>query len=214
MRKHLKTLTCTSFSGFDWCQKSLREGHCDSVVHVYYHHALWASPRGVGTSPDKGIVQVHTLTFVRLLTKLLLMLHACHLGATDHSASTLKFVATEWQSLCRGVITSVMNHHLFFFSRHSYFPFLIFLCIIKDCLLFLSLSFYFMLLFVFYLQHVGWLVKKAPPPLWWNWWSVLFRVFYVFLMLNYYWIYDWQFFLYYSVHVFFTAEDGLRHNIW
>ena len=38
--------------------------------------------------------------------------------------------------------------------------------------------------------------------------------FYVFLMLNYYWIYDWQFFLYYSVHVFFTAEDGLLHNIW
>ena len=81
-----------------------------------------------------------------------------------------------------------------FFSRHSYFPFLIFLCIIKDCLLFLSLSFYFMLLFVFYLQHVGWLVKKAPPPLWWNWWSVLFRVLYVFLMLSYYWIYAWQIF--------------------
>ena len=46
-------------------------------------------PRGVGTSPDKGTVQVHTLIFVRLLTKLLLMLHACHLGA-----STLNFVAT------------------------------------------------------------------------------------------------------------------------
>ena len=94
MRKHLKTLICTSFYGFEWCQKSLREGHCDSVVHVYYHHALWASPRGVGTSPDKGIVQVHTLIFVRLLTKLLLMLHACHLGAIDHSASALNFVVT------------------------------------------------------------------------------------------------------------------------
>ena len=51
-----------------------------------------------------------------------------------------------------------------------------------------------MLLFVFYLQYVGWLVKKATPSLWWNWWSVLFRVLYVFLMLKYYWIYAWQFF--------------------
>ena len=33
-----------------------------------------------------------------------------------------------------------------------------------------------MLLFVFYLQYVGWLVEKAPSPLWWNWWSVLFSL--------------------------------------